>query len=179
MKDQALDAYKAFVAWAHTQHRARIKHLWSDCGGKYTGAEFTKFLKEQGMEHRLTTHDMPQHNGVAELLNHRLVERVQAILHQSGLPKNLWGEAIHFCIWLKNQMSTQAIGQATTLFERLTGHKPNLAGMPEWGQCIWVHNALGSKLDTRASIVWWVGFDQDSPHVHHIYWPEKGSVLVE
>ena len=69
------------------------------------------------MERRLTTHDMPQHNGVAELLNHRLVERVQAILHQSGLPKNLWGEAIHFCIWLKNQMSTWAIGRATTLFE--------------------------------------------------------------
>ncbi len=69
------------------------------------------------MERRLTMHDTPQHNRVAESLNHHLVERVQAILHQSGLPKNLWGEAIHFCIWLKNQMSTWAIGRATTLFE--------------------------------------------------------------
>jgi hypothetical protein len=25
----------------------------------------------------------------------------------------------------------------------------------------------------------WVGFDQDSPHAHHIYWPEKGSIMVE
>ena len=29
-KDQMLDAYKAFVAWAHTQHGARIKRLRSD-----------------------------------------------------------------------------------------------------------------------------------------------------
>ena len=133
-KDQALDAYKAFVAWAQTQHGLQIRRLRSDHRGEFTSMKFTKFLKEQGMEHRLTMHDTLQHNGVVESLNHRLVERVWAILHQSGLPKNLWGEATHFCIWLKNRTSTQAIGRATTPFEWLIGHKPNLAGVPEWGQ---------------------------------------------
>ena len=94
------------------------------------------------------------------------MERVRAILHQSGLPKNLWGKATHFCIWLKNRMSTRAIGKATTPFEQLTGCKPNLAGVLEWGQRVWVHNSSGSKLDARASIACWVGFDQDSPHMH-------------
>jgi hypothetical protein len=124
-------------------------------------------------------HNMLQHNGVVELLNRCLVERVRAILHQSGLLKNLWGEATHFCIWLKNWTSTRAIGRVTTPFERLTGRKPNLAGMLEWGQHVWVHSSSRSKLDTWASVARWVGFDQDSPHAHHIYWPEKGSVLVE
>ena len=104
-------------------------------------------------------HDILQHNRVVESLNRCLIECVRAILHQSGLPKNLWGEATHFCIWLKNWTSTWAIGRATTLFEQLTGCKPNLAGMPEWGQCVWVHSSSRSKLDTRASVVWWVGFD--------------------
>jgi hypothetical protein len=107
------------------------------------------------------------------------MERVWAILHQSRLLKNLWGEATHFCIWLKNQTSTWVIGKATTPFEWLTGCKPNLAGVPEWGQHVWVHNSSGSKLDARASVARWVGFDQDSPHAHRIYWPEKGSVSVE
>ena len=111
-------------------------------------------------------HDTLQHNRVAELLNCCLVECVWVILHQSGLLKNLWGEETHFCIWLKNQMSTQAIGRATTLFERLTRQKPNLAGVPEWGQRVWVHSSSGSKLDVRASIMQWVGFDQDSPHAY-------------
>jgi len=151
-KDQALDTYKVFAAWASSQHGAQIKRLRSNHGGEYTGTEFTKFLNKQGTEQQLTTHDTLQHNGVAESLNHCLVECVRALLHQSELPKNLWGEAIHFCVWLKNQMSTRAISRATTPFERLTGCKPNLAGVPEWGQHMWVHRGLETKLDARASI---------------------------
>jgi transposase InsO family protein len=88
------------------QHRATICHLRSDHGGEYTGKAFTKYLQEQGTEWRLTTHDMPKHNGVAESLNRHLLEHVHAMLHQSGLPKMLWGEALHHAIWLKNHSST-------------------------------------------------------------------------
>jgi transposase InsO family protein len=49
-KDEALDAYKAYAAWAHTQHGVRIKRLHSDRGGEYTSKEFTKFLNQQGTE---------------------------------------------------------------------------------------------------------------------------------
>jgi hypothetical protein len=59
---------------------------------------FTKYLQEQGMEQRLMTHDMPEHNGVVESLNCCLLECMRAMLHQSGLPKVLWGEALHHAI---------------------------------------------------------------------------------
>jgi transposase InsO family protein len=49
-KDKALQAYKDFVAWALTQHGTKVKWLHSDQGGEYTSREFSKFLKEQGME---------------------------------------------------------------------------------------------------------------------------------
>jgi hypothetical protein len=68
-KAEALDAYKAFAAWAQTQHGVKIKALRSDCGSEYTGHNFTRFLQQEGTERRLTTHDTPQHNGVAESLN--------------------------------------------------------------------------------------------------------------
>jgi hypothetical protein len=177
-KDEALGAYKAFASWAETQHGVRIKRLRSDRGGEFTGNDFTVFLKEQGTERRLTTHDTPQHNGVAESLNRRLLERVRAILHHSGLPKTLWGEAIHFAVWLKNRTSTRVLGD-TTPHERLHRAKPNLAGLPEWGQSVWVHDTSGSKLDARAKEGRWVGFDSESTHAHRIYWPGKNSVSVE
>jgi len=69
-KDEALPAYKALTAWAQNQHGVCIKRLHSNRGGEYTGKDFTKFLQEQGTERRLTTHDTPQHNGMAEALNH-------------------------------------------------------------------------------------------------------------
>jgi transposase InsO family protein len=112
-KDQTLDAYKSFAAWAHTQHDVQIKRLHSDRGGEYTGNNFTTFLKEQGTERRLTTHDTPQHNGVAESLNRRLVERVRAYLIQTGLPKFLWAEAAQFMIWMKNRTPTRVLGNVT------------------------------------------------------------------
>ena len=43
-KDQMLNAYKAYAAWVHTQHRVQIKWLHSDRGGEYTGTDFTVFL---------------------------------------------------------------------------------------------------------------------------------------
>ena len=112
-KDETLLAYKSFTSWAQTQFSTTIKHLRSDCGGKYTGNEFESYLQQQGTEHHLTTHDTPQHNGVAEALNCRLLEHVLVMLHMSYLPKMLWAEAIHHAVWLKNCTSTCIIGKST------------------------------------------------------------------
>ena len=98
-------------------------------------------------------------------MNRRLLERVRAMLHYAELPKNLWGEAILFAVWLKNRTSTRALGNVTP-FERLYGEKPDLGGVPEWGQRIWVHNDKGSKLNACSLEARWVGFDRDSTHAH-------------
>jgi hypothetical protein len=177
-KDQAFDAYKQFAAWADTQHHVKVKRLRSDRGGEYTGNAFTTFLQQQGTERRLTTADTPQHNGIAESLNRRLLERVRAMLHQAELPKNLWAEAIQFAVWLKNRASTRALGNMTP-YERLYGQKPNLANVPEWGQNVWVYKPAGFKLDARASQARWIGFDADSTHAHRVYWPDTKRVSVE
>jgi transposase InsO family protein len=177
-KSEVFQAYKDFMAWALTQHSTKIKQLHSDRGSEYIGDKFNKYLNEQGTEHRATTHDTPQHNGVAELLNRRLGECIRAVLHQSGLPKNLWGEAINHITWLKNCTLTQAISNITP-HEKLYGEKPNLARMPEWGQHVWVHTNTGSKLDTQAIEGHWVGYNKDSTHAHWIYMPNKNSIVVE
>jgi len=56
------------------------------------------FLKGLGMERRLTTHAMSQHNGVEESLNRHLLERVCAILRHSCLPQTPSVGAIHFAM---------------------------------------------------------------------------------
>jgi hypothetical protein len=112
-KDQALQAYKGFVNWAQTQHGVRIKQLRLDRGGEYTGNEFTKFLQSQGTERHLTMHNTPQHNSVTKLLNRCILEQVCTMLHHASLPKNLWGEATLFAVWLKNCTSTKALSQVT------------------------------------------------------------------
>jgi hypothetical protein len=180
-KDQALAAYKMFAAWAFTQHRARIKALCSDHGSEFTGHEFTKFLQQEGTVCHLTTHNTPQHNGIAETLNCRLMECIHTVLHHSELPKYLWAEALCHSIWLKNQLSTCALknNSSITPYKSLYSTKPDLSGIPVWGQSVWVYSSSGSKLDARGLEARWIRFDADSPHVHRIYWIGKCSVSVE
>ncbi len=89
-KSEVFGAYKRFEAWFNTQFGVRIKSLRSDRGGEYTSKEFQDYLKSRGTEMKLTVHDTPQHNGIAERRNRTILERVRTSLHASGLPRFLW-----------------------------------------------------------------------------------------
>ncbi|KAG2065753.1 hypothetical protein BDR04DRAFT_980327, partial [Suillus decipiens] len=69
------------------------------------------------------------------------------MLHESGLPCTLWGEAVCHAIWLKNQTPTKALEGGTPL-EAATGKKPDLCCLRPWGSRVWVHIDNGSKLDS-------------------------------
>ncbi len=68
------------------------------------------------------------------------------MLHSSGLPKFLWGEAIKHAVYLKNHTGTKALG-GKTLYKIFYGTKLNLCGLLEFGSQVWVHDTSGSKLD--------------------------------
>jgi hypothetical protein len=149
-KDEVLDAYKSYESWALTQQYCKgIKVLRSDRGGEYLSGAFDKHLAAAGTARKLTTHDTPQHNGVAERLNRMLLERLRALTYKSGLPKTLWGEVLRHATWLKNRTATRTL-DGKTPYEALFGHPPNLSNLQLWGSIVHVHDATGSKLDMRA-----------------------------
>ena len=111
--------------------------LHSDWGGEYLDKEFTLYLKKQGVNQKLTVHDMASQNGVVEQRNRTIVERIRALLHASGLPKFLWGEAAHHVVWLMNRTSTKAV-DGMTPYEAAFRRKPNLKDVREWGEKVWV-----------------------------------------
>ena len=177
VKSNTFDSYQAFEAWLSTQFNTKVKCLCSDRGGEYLSAEFTKYLKSKGTERRVTVHNTPEHNGVAERLNQTLVERVRAMMHASGMPKSLWGEAVMHVTWVKNRTSTRRLGKKTP-YEMLYQKKPNLENVPVWGCQVKVHDTLGMKLDMQAHDGQWVGFDPESDG-HRIYFPDCGNIGVE
>ena len=100
------------------------------------------------------------------------------MLHDSELPKFLWGEAAKHAVYLKNHTWTRALGE-TTPFKILMKKKPNLANLHPWGCRVRVHDTSGSKLDGRSKIGRWMGFDEETGDGHHVYWEEKRSITVE
>ena len=116
-KDEAVDAMSK-----------KIKILNMDRGGEYTGKDFIAYLKSKGTVQKLNIHDTPQHAGVAERHNHTIAERIQALLHASGLPKNLWAEVARHVVWLLNRTTTKAV-EGMTPYEAAFVKKPNLGGL--------------------------------------------------
>jgi hypothetical protein len=99
IKDQTLDAYKAYEAELNMQHNIHIKKLRTD-HGEYLNEAFDKHLSQAGTIQILTVHDTPEYNGVSERLNWTLLEKVQAMMHASQLPKFLWREAMKHVVYL-------------------------------------------------------------------------------
>src|ERR1700678_2242173 len=112
-KDETINFYRLYEAWLSTQYNVRIKSLRSDRGGEYLSEEFSNHLKKAGTMRKLTVHDTPEHNGVAEHLNRTLLEKVRAMLHESSLPKFLWAEATAHPVYLKNRTWTRTLGNTT------------------------------------------------------------------
>jgi hypothetical protein len=160
-KHETLQVYKDFEVKIHTQFNRPIKILHSDYGGKYKGKEFILHLKKAGTLEKLTVHDMPQHNGIAKRFNCTVVEKVCAMLHTSGLPWTLWGEAAHHAVWVINHTTTKAL-DGMTPFEAATGKKPDLCHVREWGEKVWVRLEKGTKLGDCVKEGHWIGIDDQS-----------------
>jgi len=79
-KSEAFRAYREYSAWCETQLNVCIKKLHSDRGGEYLDGSFVQFLKDHSTVQKLTVHDTPAHNGVAERHNRTIVERIRALL---------------------------------------------------------------------------------------------------
>ena len=155
----------------------RIKILNTDRGGEYLGGNFATYLKSRGTLQKLSIHDTHQESGVAERRNQTIVERVRALLHASGLPKNLWAEVARHMVWLLNRTTTKAV-EGMTPYEAAFGKKPNLKGLREWGERVWVRIEGGNKLEGRVREGRWLGVDEQSKGVH-IYWPDTRTITVK
>lgn len=164
--------------------KAAIKIFHSDVGGEYMSTDFMTHLGFKGIVHRLTIHDTPEENGIAECLNQTLLEWVRAMLHSSSLPKPLWAEAVKHAVWLKNQSSTRAL-DGRRPYEVAYGKKPNLVNLPEWGTKVYVHlPKKREKLSSQVHVGYWVGYnihieDTEQSQGHQIYWKGKQTVTAE
>ena len=57
----------------------------------------------------------PQQNGVAERINHTLLEKVLCMLSNAGLDKKFWAEAVSYVSHLINRLPSAAIGGKTPM----------------------------------------------------------------
>ena len=71
--------------------------MLNDRGGEYK-SPFVDFCAQHGIIHETIEPYSPQSNGVTEQKNRTMKEMMNVMLISSGLPQNMWGEAIFLLI---------------------------------------------------------------------------------
>jgi hypothetical protein len=176
-KDQCFKSYCTFEKSLETQYGVKIKILRCDRAGEFMSDEFMEHTNSKGTRREFTVHDTHEQVGVAERLNRTKLELARAMLFESGLPIFLWAEAVRHMIWLKNRLPTRSL-KGRTPFDARFGRKPDLSSVVPFGTRAWVKLVHSGKLEARAKLGYFVGFDFQSTG-YRIYYPERRSVGVE
>jgi hypothetical protein len=79
--------------------------------------------------------------------------------------------------WLQNRSPARAL-DGKTPYEMVNNKKPHLGGIQEFGVAAYVKDQKAGKLDARAQLGRFVGYDAESKG-YRIYWHAKRSVTVE
>ena len=103
-KDEALNAFVTYKNEVENQLGKTIKVLRSDRGGEYDSSIFDELCAKFGIIHQTTAPYTPQQNGIAKRKNRTLKDMVNAMLVSSGLPQNLWGEAVLTANFILNRV---------------------------------------------------------------------------
>ena len=93
---------KTFITQAELETGYKVKALYSNGGGEYMAQHIQDWLYEHSIKHKVTTANMPQHNGVAEHLNCMLLDKSYTMLADTDLPKSYWLEALNYATLLHN-----------------------------------------------------------------------------
>ncbi|CDO78280.1 hypothetical protein BN946_scf184674.g2 [Trametes cinnabarina] len=84
-KDETLSSFRKVRGFYLMQKGAWIRCLHSDRGGKFLSADFSKLLDEDGTVRKLTAHDTPEYNGVAERGNRTVMEKSSMFVRRTTL----------------------------------------------------------------------------------------------
>lgn len=162
-KSDAFERFIEFKAMVENQTGKRIKIIRSDKGTEYIPEKFNKYLAKEGIQHQLTCPYTAQQNGVTERYNRTIVERARCLLHDAGLPKIYWAEAMNMAVYLINR-SVCATCTNKTPEEVWTGKRTNLSDLRIFGSTVMVHvpKEKRKKLDFKSMKLIFVGYDNDT-----------------
>lgn len=112
-KDEIPEKIKEFVIMAEAHWNSRVSKLRCDNGREYINEKVAKWCKNKGIVMNITVPYTSQLNERAERLNRTLIKKVRALLFDSELHKEMWGEALDTSVYLLNRSLTESLHNPT------------------------------------------------------------------
>jgi len=135
-KSEAADKIKEYFAYLMARGKTPCA-LRMDRGTEFVNEDLRTWCNSQGIKFQLTTPYSPSQNGVAERMNHTLVELLWAMLAASELPEFLWEPAVAHAAYVQNLAYMKFLPNMTP-YQIWHRRKPNVAHLHKFGAPVWI-----------------------------------------
>lgn len=154
-KSEVADIVKSYILRVENEMNTKVVTFKCDNGTEYSPLK--EWFKEKGIILDNTPPYCPQINGGSERLNLTLCTKMRALLFDSGLSKEMWGEAIKVACYLTNR--SPFAGGNVTPYELWYGKQPDLSNLQLFGcNCFAKIMTHRRKLDERSTKMTFVGY---------------------
>ena len=159
-KSEIPNEVKLVISQAQAETGNQVLQITTDHGSEFVNANLGQHLRNLGVNHLFSAPYTPQQNGFVEREVRTIVEAARTMLLKSGLPKELWAEAIDAATYVINRVASK-VNPDKTPFELWFGKKPNVKNLRVFGQRAVVlkpKTAIENKWDSRGETVRFVGY---------------------
>ncbi|TVY12516.1 Retrovirus-related Pol polyprotein from transposon TNT 1-94, partial [Lachnellula arida] len=175
------DAYSVLVKFFNmikTQFpNAKIKGLKLDNAKEFKSSKWTLFCDKNGTICEYTSPYSAPQNGIAEILNKYIIERLIAICKAKNIPLFLWPYLVQAIIHIKNRTYNSIINK--TPFEALTDKKPNIGYIKILGSLAYIlvpkETRKNGKLSEKGNKGILIGFESANNFL--VYIPSENKVI--
>ncbi|GBO23892.1 Retrovirus-related Pol polyprotein from transposon TNT 1-94 [Araneus ventricosus] len=177
-KSDAWEKFEEVKNLMERQSGCKVKFLQSDRGGEYIGEKFDDYLKELGIQRRLTVKNTPEQNGIAERKNRTLLDIAKCSLIQSKLPLSFCSDAIANANYTKNRSPSKSL-QGKSPYELWHGKVPNIGYFKTFGceAFVWNNKKNREKFESQALKGIFLGYS-DNSKAYHIWLTEAKRVEI-
>ena len=178
LKSQATREVCLFINRMRKTTGRTLSVLSSDGGGEFLNKEMYDFIGYTGTQLRTTTPEHPQHNGVVERMNGKLLAITRTLMITSGSPSELWGEAFTHAAFIHNILPLETIDYEIPFVKYCNFQFDVLNDLKTWGcDAHVVHLARKqSKVESKTWVGIYVGWDQS--HSAHRIMDSEGKICL-
>ena len=162
-KDQSFDSYRRNEATIELVTGNRIRAIRCDGAPELCQGRLGSHLRDRGIAVQTTAPYAHQQNGRIERYIRTLVDGMQTLLADSGLPFSFWGDALSTTRYLRNRLPSSVLPADITPYESFHHSKPDLSHLRVWGcQCfVTIAPELRTKGGPRRYEAIFVGYEEN------------------
>lgn len=171
-KSEVAETVKEYVLKVENAKNKRVSKIKCDNGKEYLPCQ--NWCKSKGIEMDFTAPYSCQMNGCAERLNRTLADKMRAMLFDSGMKNEMWGEALRTACYVTNRCPTAA--RDVTPYELWHGKRPDLSKLQLFGCYAYCKKLTYlKKLDERSRKLKFVGY---APNGYRLWNDDRRKVEI-